>query len=112
MKNVILIILFLFSSILLSQKVEYLYCKIINNNSEIMEVWKDRCYLHWYGDFLTVGTENREVLNLLSPSSLFDKSNFRVFIRVDKVYYDQMSNGGFYKKNIFKEIDSNFELVI
>ena len=77
-----------------------------------MEVWKDRCYLHWYGDFLTVGTENREVLNLLSPSSLFDKSNFRVFIRVDKVYYDQMSNGGFYKKTIFKEIDSNFELVI
>tara|TARA_R110002012_G_scaffold263369_1_gene446088 strand:+ start:812 stop:1249 length:438 start_codon:yes stop_codon:yes gene_type:complete len=112
MKNVILIILFLFSSILLSQKVEYLYCKIINNNSEIMEVWKDRCYLHWYGDFLTVGTENREVLNLLSPSSLFDKSNFRVFIRVDKVYYDQMSNGGFYKKTVFKEIDSNFELVI
>ena len=109
----IIVILFLFICLGLSaQKMHFTYCKLLDNEGEILKIWKVKSFVHWYGDFATVETFDQEILNMISPSAIGDPSNFRVYIRTTDIEYLNKRGGGYYRRTKFKSISSDFEFDI
>jgi hypothetical protein len=106
-------ILFLFICLSISaQKMYFTYCKILDNTGDILKVWKGNHFVHWYGDFITVSSNKEDILSLLSPSTMDDPSDFRVFVRMEEVIYMPKRSGGYYRKTKFQDIESNFKFDI
>lgn len=95
-----------------AQKMYFTYCKLLDNEGHILKVWKVESFIHWYSDFITVETPNREILNLISPSGVNDPSSFRVYIRIEDVVYLDGRNDGYYRRSKFQNITSDFKFDI
>ena len=79
MKNIILVILFfVFSLSLSAQKMYFTYCKLLDNDGNIVKLYKGEFFVHWYSEFITVSRRG----------------------------------GGYYRKTIFQDIESNFRFDI
>jgi|TARA_R100001129_G_scaffold82568_1_gene56213 hypothetical protein len=112
-KNIILVILFfVFSLSLSAQKMYFTYCKLLDNDGNIVKLYKGEFFVHWYSEFITVSSTDPEVLKLISPSTIDDPSNFRVYVQIEKTIYVPRRGGGYYRKTIFQDIESNFRFDI
>ena len=76
----------------------FTYCKLLDNDGNIVKLYKGEFFVHWYSEFITVSSTDPEVLKLISPSTIDDPSNFRVYVQIEKT--------------IFQDIESNFRFDI
>ena len=87
----------------------FTYCKLLDNKGNVVELYKGKFFVHWYSDFITVSSTNKDVLRLISPSTIDDPSNFRVYVRIEELFYMPKHGRGYYRRTKFQDIDSNFK---
>ena len=46
----------------------FTYCKLLDNDGNIVKLYKGEFFVHWYSEFITVSSTDPEVLKLISPS--------------------------------------------
>ena len=99
----VLLLSFIFSY---SQKYNYNTCELMDNNGDLIYKWEDDSYIQIFDDYLIFGSENHKLLDILSPSSLFDMSDYRLFIQTTPSVFMEGDSGKILKQSIFE--DANF----
>lgn len=106
MKKLVLFSLLLFSLISYSQKYSFNNCELMDNKGNLMFEWEEKCFVQVYNDFLIVESNNHKILDIISPSSMFDMSDFRLFKKIAPIIYMKGDSGKIMEKTVLE--DTNF----
>ena len=85
MKNILLILLLGLSSVVQAQKQSWSHAELIDGNGETIHKWEAQSFTQLITqrvcakNFLVISSEDPKVMQMISPSSVFDVSPMRTF---------------------------------
>lgn len=91
MKNITTIIIIMLSTLTYAQKQSWSHAELINGNGETIHKWEANSFTQLITqrvcskNFLVISSEDPKVMQMISPSSVFDASLIRTFEQFGKV---------------------------
>jgi len=85
MKNILIIIIVALSSVVYGQKQSWTHAELIKGNGETIHKWEAQSFTQLITqrvcakNFLVISSEDAKVMQMISPSSVFDVSPMRTF---------------------------------
>ena len=85
MKNILIIIIVFWCSVVHAQKQSWSHAELVNGNGETIHKWQAQSFTQLITqrvcakNFLVISSEDPKVMQMISPSSVFDVSPMRTF---------------------------------